>query len=151
MDLYISRHGEAGPAHTDDLRELTERGIRETRRVYTECAGRIQQPIARVVSSPLIRARQTAEIALQLLPVACSDIEISAELSPDSSPEAIAACLDCSDRWPILLVGHQPVLGELLSWLTDQEHFRHGIATSSLFSLNLITPARGCGTVLWQS
>ena len=151
MDLYIARHGEADRAGTDDLRELTEYGVRQTRAVYADCASRIQQPINEVVASPLVRARQTADIAMEILPVANPELEISEVLRPESTPEAIASFLESRSRSPVMLVGHQPVLGEFLSWLTDQEHFRHGIPTSSLLSLNLITPARGCGTVLWQS
>ena len=151
MDLYIARHGEAGIAAYDDLRELTANGIATTRTIYTQNAASIHQSIATVICSPLVRARQTAEIALNVLPVRSSNLMVSETLRPESSPGVIASFLDSQAEWPILLVGHQPVLGELLAWLTDQEHFRAGIATSSLYALNLITPAQGCGTVLWQS
>lgn len=151
MDLYIARHGEAGSGTYDELRELTANGISTTQSVYTRSATSIHQSIATVICSPLLRARQTAEVALDLLPIKCRELVVSEILRPESCPEDIAGFLDKQTQWPILIVGHQPVLGELLAWLTDQEHFRAGIATSSLYALNLITPARGCGTVLWQS
>ncbi len=151
VDLYVARHGAAGRARDDASRELTAAGVGATRAVYTRCAVRIHQPIATLVCSPLTRARQTAEIALDTLPIDPGPVVVSEALCPDSTPAALAQFLDLCLQWPVMLVGHQPLLGDFLSWLTDQEHFRNGVATSSLVALNLIAPARGCGTVLWQA
>ena len=151
MELYIARHGEAGSASSDELRALTANGVSRTRATYSQYAGKIQRPIATVVSSPLVCARQTAGIALELLPVADQDFLITDVLRPESTPEQIAKFLDTLSLWPVLLVGHLPVLGEMLYWLTEQEEYRSGIKTSSLFAVDLLTPARGCGNVIWHS
>ena len=151
MLIYLARHGEAGRAANDDDRPLTASGIATTRLVYSQLADHIEEPLAVIVSSPLLRARQTAEIALELLPTSATELLICPELRPESTPEAIAQLLDAQLAWPVLLVGHQPIMGNLLSWLTGHLHFRHEGATSSLYALDLITPARGCGEVLWHS
>ena len=51
---------------------------------------------------------------------------------------------------PVFLVGHQPLMGRLLAWLTDRAEVSTAFGTSGLAAVELITPARGCGTLLWQ-
>ena len=149
MRLYVARHGEAGRAVSDDLRQLTARGVAETRAAYREAAGHLREPVAQLIASPLVRARQTAAIALELLPCTGS-LQTSDVLRPESSPEAIASLLESATS-PVMLVGHQPVLGELLSWLTGDDYHRYSVDTSSFYALDLIVPAQGCGTLLWRA
>ena len=148
MRLYVARHGEAGRAAKDDLRQLTERGVAETRATYREAASHLREPMAQLVASPLVRAQQTAAIALELLPCT-GGLQTSDVLRPESSPAAIATLLENAPS-PIMLVGHQPVLGALLSWLTGDEYHRCSVGTSSFYALDLIVPAQGCGTLLWR-
>lgn len=151
MLLYIARHGEAGAAADDSLRELTANGRSETRAVYERFAARIEEPIQSIICSPLLRARQTALLARQSLPNVVQEPVIAEELKPASSPALLGNLLDRQSRWPVMLVGHQPVLGELLSWLTDEPDHRYNLPTSSLHAVELIAAARGCGTLIWHS
>ncbi len=150
MLLYLARHGEAGGHARDALRSLTERGRNATAAVYREAAQRIETPIRTLLCSPLQRARETAELALQYLPLDVASATPTESLLPDKTPASVCDRLDHCDHWPVLLVGHQPLLGDLLAWLGDNQVTTSVMTTSSFVCLELIAPARGCGTVEWQ-
>ena len=150
MRLYLARHGEAGAAATDDLRQLTPQGREVCRDIYQQAQAQWSEPLGAVIASPLVRAQQTAQIALSLLPTTATEVLTSSQLRPESTPESVCQLLDKQPHWPVLLVAHQPLLGLLLSWLTGDDILRYGVNTSSLFALDLITPARGCASLAWQ-
>ena len=154
MRLYLMRHGEAGSASHDDLRELTPKGAQDSQQVLQKAVLKIKAPVTSLVSSDLVRAQQTAAIAADLLKID-SNIGAASVLRPESSPQAIVEFLDTlvgenSAEHAVMLVGHQPVLGSLLTWLTDEDSFRYAPGTSSFFALDLLCPARGCAQVVWE-
>ena len=61
MRLFVVRHAEAAPGDPDELRPLTDAGRAAARALGEHLAA--QRPTA-VISSPLLRARETAEIAI---------------------------------------------------------------------------------------
>ena len=66
MDLYLLRHGEAeprGPSVAEARRALTDKGRRDVRRVVEQARKAKIKP-ALILTSPFVRARQTAEFAL---------------------------------------------------------------------------------------
>lgn len=118
-DLLLLRHGIAEPredGRADAARALTPAGRRRCAAVLTRLR---QRGLAadRLFSSPLVRARQTAELALQaeLAP----SLELAETLAPGGSPLAqLATWLDvvparAGQRPRLLLVGHEPDLGNL--------------------------------------
>ncbi|MGJ3249042.1 MAG: phosphohistidine phosphatase SixA [Elainellaceae cyanobacterium] len=121
-DVYLIRHGiaaERGTYAHDDERPLTNMGDRKTRKV----AQRLHQLQIRfdlILTSPLVRARQTAVILKEanLSP----QLELSDYLSPDGDFTGWLAWLAqwrSSDTDCLALVGHQPNLSnwaEILTW-----------------------------------
>src|SRR6266850_8250767 len=114
-ELYLIRHGLAedrGEAWPDDAkRPLTEEGMSRLRKQARGLA-RLGVAVDIVLTSPLVRARQTAEIiaaGLDLRPhVAAID-----SLAPDCPYAALAADLEKHSRKTrIALVGHEPCIGE---------------------------------------
>jgi phosphohistidine phosphatase len=117
MRVYLLRHGAASLRKSslksdDDRRPLTDAGKRKLRAAAAgmRAAG---LRVDRVLSSPVLRAVQTARIVAPRLrprpPVRCID-----ELSPDSRPEILLATLSQLSKSPsILLVGHEPGLSRL--------------------------------------
>jgi phosphohistidine phosphatase len=119
MELLILRHAIAFPRDArrwpdDTERPLTAEGARKARRAATGLKRLAARP-QRVLTSPLVRARDTARIFAQAgrWPQA---VECTA-LAPDGDPEAALASLrrqgakaDC-----VAVVGHQPQLGRLLA------------------------------------
>lgn len=123
MNLYLMRHGIAvaadDPSVIDDHRRpLTGKGVKRMRR-----AGRGMRRLGiefkAILTSPLPRARQTADIVAAALGLASQVEEISG-LAPESSVDHLLFGLTrYQDRDHVLLVGHQPLLGQTLAFLID--------------------------------
>lgn len=125
MELYLLRHGDAvdrltGGYARDEDRPLTDQGKREARAAALALRA-LDARIAQVISSPLVRAVQTARIVAEIIePTRGHTIEHT--LAPGGAPEAIAASLDTNGADDaLLLVGHMPDLGELAGWLAWNE------------------------------
>lgn len=113
MDLILWRHAEAEDAAaglSDDKRRLTSRGEKQARDVAKWLRPRMGKKF-RILVSPTARTQQTAH-ALAL------PFEIETKIAPGASPEDLIAATD----WPapsgvVVLVGHQPTLGQLAARL----------------------------------
>jgi phosphohistidine phosphatase len=118
MEIVLVRHGPAAnrdPSRwpDDQQRPLTPDGIRSTRRAAKGLAS-LRPTVDKVLSSPAARAYGTAEIFREMLEVE-SELETWEELEPDTPPGPILERLQrLSRRRGILVVGHEPTLGELL-------------------------------------
>jgi phosphohistidine phosphatase len=117
VEVWILRHAVAEDRSStgrDEDRELTEDGEKRAREVGRGLA-LLEPGIVRVVTSPYRRARQTAEAAAAglhgHLPIA-----ESRALEPERDPEEILDEVARGDG-DVLLVGHQPHLGQLLGLL----------------------------------
>jgi len=121
MNLYLMRHGIAAAAErsgigSDDERPLTPKGVKRLRRA-AEGLRRLKVPVDTIVTSPLLRARQTAEIVAPALGLD-GHIEEMPELAPQHSVDRlISAVTHFSDREHLLLVGHNPLLSRTFSFL----------------------------------
>lgn len=112
MDLLLWRHAESPPGNPDEARPLTDTGRLHAQQMARWLGPRLPADLL-ILCSPAVRARQTAD-ALQL------PYDISDALAKGSS----AAAMRDAAGWPdnprnVLLVGHQPGLGELLMLLLN--------------------------------
>ena len=109
--IWFLRHGDAEDGDGDDwARELTEKGRRQST-AAGEALAALDVEIDACLTSPRIRARQTAELACEALDV---EPEISDELSGgDFEPAALTA-----GRGNVLLVGHEPDFSRAVGDLT---------------------------------
>ncbi|HET7226221.1 MAG TPA: phosphohistidine phosphatase SixA [Candidatus Eisenbacteria bacterium] len=120
MHVILFRHGPAGhpdPSRwpDDDARPLTPRGEERTRRAARGLE-RLLPGVDLVVSSPLARARQTAELACECWPEAAR--ETFEGLRPGGSARAVVAFLAAlAPDTNVVLVGHEPELGKLAGTL----------------------------------
>ena len=116
MNLYFLRHGIAlaqdDPAVSDDReRPLSHKGVKRMRKAAKGLL-RLGIPFDAVLTSPLLRARQTAEIVASILGVEALLEEISG-LAPESTVEHLLFGLArYQDRQHLLLVGHEPLLSD---------------------------------------
>lgn len=116
MRIWILRHGQATPtADSDASRELTEAGRAEVVGMLQQLTG---EPLDGVLASPYRRAQQTAELAQRELNYD-REIETVAWLTPDASPVDVLRKLAERDESDLLLVSHQPLVGQLISLLLD--------------------------------
>ncbi len=113
MRVFLVRHAEAAPGSPDDLRPLTDAGRVAARALGDELAAR--HPNA-VVSSPLLRARQTADAIARATGVDASAHE---GLAPGATLETLRSALEGLGA-TVVAVGHQPDCGEILETLTGE-------------------------------
>ena len=124
-ELYFIRHGlaeERGEAWPDDMkRPLTDEGMSRMRKAARGLA-RLGVSVDVVLTSPLVRARQTAEIVAAGLDPRPSLVNVDS-LSPDGTYAAVIADLEKYVRKSrIALVGHEPMMGELAARLIGSRH-----------------------------
>ena len=113
MRLFIIRHCEAAAGDPDDLRPLTPAGREHARELGTSFAADGIRPAA-VVSSPLLRARETAsEIAKAVGVEAAPDERLAPGATPDDFREVASAHGDT-----VVAVGHQPDCGQAAAALS---------------------------------
>ena len=122
MELFILRHGVAVPRGSseypnDSDRPLTPKGARGMRKIARGMRA-MDLLFDHVISSPFVRARQTAEIAVGKLQPDFS-IEYTEHLQPDGDREQFitASLTRCGQEDRVLVVGHEPYLSELISFL----------------------------------
>jgi phosphohistidine phosphatase len=119
--LDVLRHGEAEPADLrgDAARALTRAGRRAVTELTQSLASEGWRP-DRILSSPLLRARETAEIVRSGIPDA-PEIEELNELLAETEPADALAALQAVNaaNGHVLLVTHQPLAGRLAALLTS--------------------------------
>lgn len=120
MNIYLLRHAEAvipKGAMADEDRPLTSDGIKAMKKGALGMQA-LKMDLDLVLSSPLVRARQTAEIAAAALGMK-DKITGTKNLVPEAHPEALIAEIarHYSDMKNVLVVGHEPHMGRLASWL----------------------------------
>jgi len=114
MDLILWRHAEAEPGEPDLGRRLTSKGLKQAERMAQWLDSHLPDT-CRVLVSPADRAQQTA-VALQ------RKFRTVPELAPGASVAAVLAAANWPDsREPVLIVGHQPTLGAVASFLLSGE------------------------------
>jgi phosphohistidine phosphatase len=117
MRLYIVRHAIAfprgDPKFKDDDRALTEDGIKLMRQAAAGINALDWIPEI-ILSSPLVRARQTAEILLEVFGKK-TKLKIAPALAPSGLRQELYREIESCDKTikSLMLVGHQPSLGEM--------------------------------------
>ncbi len=110
MDLILWRHAEAQDGDNDLTRPLTDKGRKQADTMAAWLRARLPER-TRFLVSPAVRAKQTADA-----------LKLDYEVIDDIAPGAMGASVLSAAGWPdargcVLLVGHQPTLGEAASLL----------------------------------
>jgi phosphohistidine phosphatase len=144
MVLYVIRHAEAVEASTtlpDEWRYLTEKG-----RASIEGVARRLPESGKpclIISSPLVRAVQTAQIVAETCGRKCT-LETSGLLLPGGSVEQLAHFLlqQGADGRNIMIVGHEPQLSALVARLLHHGEVRLKKAGCLVLEVNQVRPER---------
>jgi phosphohistidine phosphatase len=141
MDLILWRHCEAEPGEPDLGRRLTSKGLKQAERMATWLDSHLPDT-CRVLVSPADRAQQTAQ-ALQ------RKSRTVPELAPGASVAAVLAAANWPDsREPVLIVGHQPTLGSVASFLLSGEEAYWSVRKGAVWWLSNRARDDGAAVVL---
>ncbi|MCC6672073.1 MAG: histidine phosphatase family protein [Planctomycetes bacterium] len=159
MLVYLLRHGVAedlGPSgpREDRLRRLTKEGHERLRESMPAFRLAMREPPARLLSSPYLRALETAQIlreSLELEP----GIEELKVLTPEADPHQAldllrGELLGDAAAGPFVLVGHEPHLGRLLGLLvTGGDHAAIPLRKGMLVAVEVEEPQGMLGELLF--
>lgn len=143
MKIWILRHGEAeAMAPSDEQRALTSQGREEALMMAAQL---LDEPLDTILASPYLRAQETARLVQGRLQVR-RGVSTAAWLTPDDEPGQVLAFLAERSEKNLLLVSHQPLVGQLISLLVEGNRGGHyPMPTAGLACIELDLPAAGLG------
>jgi phosphohistidine phosphatase len=156
MNFYILRHGIAVERGSPDFendseRPLTPKGKKQLRKI-SAAMEKMGLHFDLILCSPLLRAKQTAEIIAGNLKLK-RRLQFSDELAPDGSPKKLIQQLNELKPLPgnILFAGHEPYLSELISLLVSGgKHVAIDFKKGGLCKLEIENLSAGkCATLAW--
>ncbi|MDB5764888.1 MAG: histidine phosphatase family protein [Herminiimonas sp.] len=110
MELILWRHAEAEVGEPDEDRVLTAKGHKHAWKM-AEWLDRNLPNSCKILASPTMRTVQTAEALGR-------KFKVHADLAPGAAPEKILKIANWPHaREPVLLIGHQPALGQVAALL----------------------------------
>ncbi len=148
MELYFLRHGiaaDAGPAGTGDAgRPLTKEGISKMQ-AGARGMRRLGLRLDALLSSPLVRAHETAAIVARELGL---ELQLTEKLAPGCDIAQLFALLGeyrAAER--VMLVGHEPDFSGLIGALTGGSHVL--MKKGGLARVDIERMEEGAGTLTW--
>jgi len=156
MQLLVIRHAAAEDKEewartgkSDDERPLTADGTRDMAKT-AKGLRTIVAEVDLIATSPLVRARQTADIVASALGV--QGVEVTDVLIPETPLSAFATWLVGQEHETVVVVGHEPHLGILVTWLLSgveqpRVEMKKGAACLIEFDGK---PAKGKGLLRWS-
>jgi len=156
MQLFLLRHGIAVERGTrgfedDPARPLTPKGRRQLRKSIGAMK-KLERDFDLILSSPVLRAKQTAEIVAAGLKLK-KRLKFSNALAPGGSAGILIRQLEREKPAPekLLLVGHEPDLSQLISLLvTGGPHLEMDFKKGGWCKLEVEKLRAGkCATLLW--
>ena len=147
----IAAAGASARSASDSERPLTAKGMKRTRRAAKGLAA-LEPSVQKLLTSPLVRARQTADIVAEALGLE-NRIEDLPELAPAGEVEKITGRIaSFQEAEGFMLVGHQPLLGKLASFLlTGNTHLQIDLKKSSVCCISVDSlPVVKNGILRWM-
>jgi len=139
MEIYLFRHGiaeDAKPGRPDSSRALTDEGKKKTAEVVKAARHAGVAP-SLIISSPYVRAVETAEIAAEGFGYK-GEILRTETLVPHGLPENVWKELrDYRDEDAVLLAGHEPLMGHLAAYLLASPVLRIDVKKSALIRIDV--------------
>ena len=117
MLLFLIRHAHADAGKPDETRPLSERGRAEARALGDSLARHGTPPVV-VLTSPLLRARQTAD---EIARATAAVLRVDDALSPGTTAETLLGAVG-AEAGPVAAVCHQPDCSEIARALSGRGH-----------------------------
>jgi phosphohistidine phosphatase len=154
MDLYVIRHGDAQPLGAGGIRNDAERPLTATGQAQCgPLAAALQRQnvrLERIVTSPLLRARQTAEGLLKHLPQPAPTLHTCDHLAPDGKRRKLTRFLRGLGVESVAIVGHMPDLSLYVGWLIGGKKAQIDMAKAGIACIHFDDePDKGDGALTW--
>jgi len=126
MDLILWRHADAQDGFPDQARELTSKGQRQAVDMAKWLKAHLPND-SEILVSPAVRAQQTAQALTH-------NFKTVSAIEPGASYEAVLSAAG----WPnhkgtVVVVGHQPTLGQTAAWLLSGEVAERSIKKGAIW------------------
>jgi phosphohistidine phosphatase len=141
MDLLVLRHGEAGRPSTslgDSKRSLTAEGQQEIVDLSNGLES-LEIKLDYIFTSPLLRARQTAEIIAKSLKYKGKIKELDALKPEGNRIEFYSVLSRLKQDSVVLVVGHEPYLSEMISEAISESGCRINLKKAGLARMRIIS------------
>jgi phosphohistidine phosphatase len=154
MDLYIIRHADAQPLgeggiQNDEDRPLTAVGQAQCGPLASALLHQGVR-LERIVTSPLLRARQTAEGLLKHLSAPAPELHTCDHLAPGGKRRKLTRFLSELGAETVALVGHMPDLNLYAGWLIGSKNTQIELAKAGAACIHLDDePDKGAGVLTW--
>jgi phosphohistidine phosphatase len=155
MELYLIRHADALPVGhdgvaDDEARPLSEEG-RAQCRALAEALQRQRIRFDVVATSPLVRARQTAEALLEGWPAPVPEVVECEHLGPGGKRKRLTRFLRGLEGEAIALVGHNPDLSVFTGWLIGDKKVQLELAKAGIARIDFENvPGKNSGVLAWM-
>ena len=153
MELYLFRHGiaeDAQPGRSDSDRALTDEGKKKVAEVVKKARRAGVEP-SLIVSSPYVRAVETAELAVEGFQYK-GEVIRTETLVPHGHPEKVWNELrDYREQPSVLIAGHEPLLSHLAAYLLASPALRMEVKKAAMIRIDLGSlGAIPHGTLRWM-
>ena len=139
MQIYLLRHGiaeDARPGMADADRALTPEGVKRLRDILKRARTAGVSPSA-IITSPYLRARQTAELAKEILGFT-GELAPSSKLTPMASPlESWSEIRTLQGETSLLLAGHEPHMSSFSAFLLGAPELRVDFKKGAMVRIDL--------------
>lgn len=152
MEVYLLRHGIAEATRvgsSDAERALTQKGRRKLLQVLSLARSVVTRP-SLILTSPLVRAVQTAEVAAEVFAYQ-GELMRTKVLLPTASPQSVWQELRAHQKeQKLLLVGHEPSLSQVIGYLLGAPRLRVDLKKAGLVRIDIENFAPlPSGTLKW--
>lgn len=154
MELYLIRHADAQPLGEGGNEDDAERPL--TAAGHAQCpplaAALLRHGVhlEHLVTSPLIRARETAEGLLQGLGVSKPELHTCDHLAPGGKRRKLTRFLRGLSAQSVGIVGHRPDLNLYLGWLIGSRQVRIDMAKGGVACVHFDEEIdKGAGVLMW--
>ena len=148
MYLYLLRHADAEEIRTSDAeRALTAKGFEQAEAVGRFCRRSAVRPDY-ILTSPFRRAQQTADaVAAALDTPGVVEKFLASGMDTSTALQGLRTYLGCQS---VLIVGHQPDLGELIALLLGLDsQLSFSVPKASLIALDVRTLGRAGASLIF--
>jgi phosphohistidine phosphatase len=154
MHLYVIRHADAVPQgqagiERDEDRPLTSEGQEQSHRLARALRDHGVK-LDKILTSPLLRAKQTAEALITFWGDGAPPLEECEYLAPGSKKKKLMRDLLAAGGEAVAIVGHNPDLSELLCWLIGKKEVNVSLSKAGVACIEFEgSPCKECGNLAW--